>query len=76
MVLNSVTHHALHHEKFNVNFGLYFPSKSILATGKVGSLRWLVCHGAVKRSQSPPEHPVRHGFRLVLEADDLWGRNT
>ena len=23
-VLNSVTHHALHHEKFNANFGLYF----------------------------------------------------
>jgi sterol desaturase/sphingolipid hydroxylase (fatty acid hydroxylase superfamily) len=24
VVLNSVTHHALHHEKFNANFGLYF----------------------------------------------------
>ncbi len=24
MVLNSVTHHALHHEKFRANFGLYF----------------------------------------------------
>jgi sterol desaturase/sphingolipid hydroxylase (fatty acid hydroxylase superfamily) len=23
-VLNSVTHHGLHHEKFRANFGLYF----------------------------------------------------
>jgi len=24
VILNSVTHHALHHERFNANFGLYF----------------------------------------------------
>lgn len=24
LVLNSVTHHSLHHEKFRTNFGLYF----------------------------------------------------
>jgi formylglycine-generating enzyme required for sulfatase activity len=30
---------------------------------------------SARRPWLPPEHPDRYGFRVVLEADDAWGRN-
>jgi hypothetical protein len=30
---------------------------------------------SARRPWLPPEHPDCYGFRVVLEADDRWGRN-